>query len=374
MQSNKQPGQSQSQSPLAKATTTTTKPTTTTVVGRSTILSVDLGRTATKSCISRNPADVVFIPSNVAQMSVEKARGGGFESKNTHPLLDLWLEYQGNGFAVGQLAADFGASLFGVDPAANPSKVNDALIKIFACVGYFNLKGDLDVVLGLPFYSQEQFEREKEQIISLLTGPNTLVFRGEQVVVDIQSVRVMPEGYGSLIWCEAQGSKDAPNFADLSVAVVDVGHQTTDFLTVDRFRFARGVSQSEVVAMSKFYEEVAAKIEGADAQSLFLLEAVHKPQGQRFYRPRGATKPANLDEIVPELRKVFARDLCDRVVKWLPERVTDVVITGGGGEFFWQDLQPLLKDAQLRAHLTQPARKANALGQYVYGEAQLAKR
>ncbi|MFO7029068.1 chromosome segregation protein ParM [Limnospira fusiformis CCALA 023] len=372
MQSNKQPGQSQSQSPLAKATTT--KPTTTTVVGRSTILSVDLGRTATKSCISRNPADVVFIPSNVAQLSVEKARGGGFESKNTDPLLDLWLEYQGNGFAVGQLAADFGASLFGVDPAANPSKVNDALIKIFACVGYFNLKGDLDVVLGLPFYSQEQFEREKEQIMSLLSGPNTLVFRGEQVVVDIQSVRVMPEGYGSLIWCEAQGSKDMPNFADLSVAIVDVGHQTTDFLTVDRFRFARGVSQSEVFAMSKFYEEVAAKIEGADAQSLFLLEAVHKPQGQRFYRPRGATKPANLDEIVPELRKIFARDLCDRVVKWLPERVTDVVITGGGGEFFWQDLQPLLKDAQLRAHLTQPARKANSLGQYVYGEAQLAKR
>lgn len=368
----KQPGPS-GQSPLAKASTTT-KVSTVGVGGRSTILSVDLGRTATKACVTRNPGDVVFIPSNVAQLSVEKARGGGFESKNTDPLLDLWLEYQGTGYAVGQLAADFGASLFGANPEDNPSKINDALIKIFACVGYFNLKGDLDVVLGLPFYSQEQFEREKEQIVSLLSGPNTLVFRGDQVVVDIKSVRVMPEGYGSLIWCEAQGGKDMPNFADLSVAVVDVGHQTTDFLTVDKFRFARGVSQSEVFAMSKFYEQVASKIEGADSQSLFLLEAVHKPQGQRFYRPRGATKPADLDAIVPELRKVFARDLSDRLVKWLPERVTDVVITGGGGEFFWQDLQPLLKEAQLRAHLAQPARQANALGQFVYGEAQLAKR
>jgi plasmid segregation protein ParM len=51
-----------------------------------------------------------------------------------------------------------------------------------------------------------------------------------------------------------------------------------------------------------------------------------------------------------------------------------VVVTGGGGEFFWEDLQPLLKNAGLRAHLVQPSRKANALGQYVYGEAQLARR
>ncbi|MGB3191521.1 MAG: ParM/StbA family protein [Limnoraphis sp.] len=348
--------------------------TTTTTSSRRTILSVDLGRTSTKACVSRNPNEVVFIPSNVAQLTVEKARGGGFESENTDPLLDLWLEYRGDGFAIGQLAADFGANLFGGNDTDSPSKVNDALIKIFACAGYFKMKGDVEVILGLPFYSQEQFEREKEQIISLLMGPHVLLFRADQITIDIKSVRVMPEGYGSLIWCEAQKSKETPNFADLSVAIVDVGHQTTDFLTVDRFRFARGVSQSEVFAMSKFYEEVATKIEGADSQSLYLLEAVHRPAGQRFYRPRGSAKPVNLDEIVPELRKKFAQELSSRLVEWLPERVTDVVLTGGGGEFFWEDLQPLLKQAQLRAHLAQPARKANALGQFVYGEAQQVKR
>jgi plasmid segregation protein ParM len=368
MQSNKQPVGQPAVGPNAivnrQATTN----------NRRTILSVDLGRTSTKACVSRNPNEVVFIPSNVAQLTVEKARGGGFESRDTDPLLDLWLEYRGDGYAVGQLAADFGANLFGGDTTDSPSKVDDALIKTFACAGYFQIKGDVDVVLGLPFYSQEQFEREKEQIISLLTGPHVLLFRGEQITIEIKSVRVMPEGYGSLIWCEAQKSKETPNFADLSVAIVDVGHQTTDFLTVDSFRFARGVSKSEVFAMSKFYAEVAAKIEGADSQSLYLLEAVHRPAGQRFYRPLGSAKPANLDEIVPELRKKFAQELSSRLVKWLPERITDVVLTGGGGEFFWEDLQPLLKQAQLRAHLAQPARKANALGQFVYGEAQLVKR
>lgn len=371
MQSNKQPV---GQPAIGPNTIMNRQTTTTTTSSRRTILSVDLGRTSTKACVSRNPNEVVFIPSNVAQLTVEKARGGGFESENTDPLLDLWLEYRGDGFAIGQLAADFGANLFGGNDTESPSKVNDALIKIFACAGYFKMKGDVDVILGLPFYSQEQFEREKEQIISLLMGPHVLLFRADQITIDIKSVRVMPEGYGSLIWCEAQKSKETPNFADLSVAIVDVGHQTTDFLTVDRFRFARGVSQSEVFAMSKFYEEVATKIEGADSQSLYLLEAVHRPAGQRFYRPRGSAKPVNLDEIVPELRKKFAQELSSRLVEWLPERVTDVVLTGGGGEFFWEDLQPLLKQAQLRAHLAQPARKANALGQFVYGEAQLVKR
>jgi plasmid segregation protein ParM len=124
--------------------------------------------------------------------------------------------------------------------------------------------------------------------------------------------------------------------------------------------------------MNKFYEQVASKIPGADPQSLSLLEAVNKPEGQRFYRPRGATKPTNLDPIIKDLREAFANELSERLVQWLPERVTDVVLTGGGGEFFWEVLQPLLKDANLKAHLAQPSRKANALGQFIYAEAQLA--
>ncbi|MGH8000271.1 MAG: chromosome segregation protein ParM, partial [Brasilonema sp.] len=55
-----------------------------------------------------------------------------------------------------------------------------------------------------------------------------------------------------------------------------------------------------------------------------------------------------------------------------PERVTDVILTGGGGEFFWEDVQRLLKEAKINAHLASPSRQANALGQYIYGEAQLS--
>jgi plasmid segregation protein ParM len=352
---NRQPGQ-----PVAAAAAAAMLNRQTPTAGKKTILSIDLGRTSTKASTSRNPNEVVFIPSNIKALTGDTARGGGFE-------------YQGMGYAVGQLAADFGASLF-KDGSDSPSKVDDALIKLFACIGYFKLQGDIDVVLGLPFYSQSQFEQEKEHITRLLCGTHDMLYRGEKVSVNVNTVRIMPEGYGSLIWLEAQGGQGVPNFADLSVAIVDVGHQTTDFLTVDRFRFARGVSKSETFAMGKFYEEVASKIEGADSQSLYLLEAVHKPAGERLYRPRGAVQPFNLDDIVPELRQKFARDLCDLVVKWLPERVTDVVVTGGGGEFFWEDLQPLLKKAGLKAYLVQPSRKANALGQYVYGEAQLARR
>jgi plasmid segregation protein ParM len=49
-----------------------------------------------------------------------------------------------------------------------------------------------------------------------------------------------------------------------------------------------------------------------------------------------------------------------------------VIITGGGGEFFWEDVQRLLKEAQINAYLAAPSRQANALGQYIYGEAQLS--
>lgn len=332
-----------------------------------TVLSVDLGRTSTKACVSRDPDQVVLIPANVAHLTVEQVRRGGFESQPTDPLVDIWLEYQGRGFAIGQLAADFGANL-----GVGQSKVEDALIKVLACVGYFNLKDEIAVVLGLPYYSQEQFDREKELMISLVRSPHVMNYRGEPVSVEIKSVWVMPEGFGSLIWSEAQDKKaSSPDLPNLSVAVVDIGHQTTDFLMVDRFRFARGASKSEPFAMSQFYEQVATQIQGADSQSLSLIEVVHRPEGERFFRPRGATKPTNLDDILPSLRKSFARELSDRLVAWLPERVTDVIVSGGGGEFFWNEFRPLLKEARLKGHLAKPSRQANALGQYIYGEAQI---
>jgi plasmid segregation protein ParM len=332
------------------------------------ILSVDLGRTSTKTCVTRDPNNVVFIPANVKQLSMEQARGGIFEARTTDPLLDMWLEYQGKGYAVGQLAADFGANL-----GVGQSKVEDALAKALACAGYFNLKDDISIILGLPYLSQEQFEREKEQLVSLLSGPHIMNYRGESVTLNITKVWVMPEGYGSLLWCETQGKKGpGPDFTKLSVGIIDIGHQTTDCLMVDSFRFARGASKSEAFAMSQFYEQVASHIEGADSQSLSLIAAVNRPKGDRFYRPRGATKPTNLDDILPNLKESFSREICSRVLAWLPERVTDVILTGGGGEFFWDDMQRLLKEAKINAHLAAPSRQANALGQYIYGEAQLA--
>lgn len=338
---------------------------------KTTILSVDLGRTATKACMGREPNRVLFIPANVAERPVEQVRGGDFETRPTDPLLDMWLEYQGRGYAIGQLAADLGANL-----GVGQSKVEAALAKVLACVGYFNLKDDVAVVLGLPFHSQEQFDREKEQMISMLTSPHLMIYRGESVSVNIRRVWVMPEGYGSLIWCEAQEKGDkkiaVPEFSKLAVAIVDIGHQTTDCLMIDSFRFARGASKSEAFGMSQFYEQVATQIEGADSQSLSLIDAVNRPKGERFFRPRGATKPTNIDDFLPNLREHFAREMSNKIVAWLPERVTDVILTGGGGEFFWPDLEPMLKEAKLKAHLAQPSRQANALGQYIYGEAQLA--
>ncbi|MDP5017115.1 MAG: ParM/StbA family protein [Dolichospermum sp.] len=338
-------------------------------VSGKTILSVDLGRTSTKTWVSREPGNVAFISSNVKRMSIEQVRGGVFEAKATDPLMDLWLEYQGTGYAVGQLAADFGASL-----GVGQSKVEDALIKVLSSAGYFKLKDEIAVVLGLPFLSLEQFEKEKAQLTSLVTGPHVVNFRGESLSLNITKVWVMPEGYGSLLWSETQPNKATavPDFTKISVGIVDIGHQTIDMLMVDNFRFARAASKSEDFGMSKFYEMVAAEIGGADSQSLALISAVNKPKGDRFYRPKGASKPTNLDDFLPNLTEQFSREICSRVLAWLPERVTDVIITGGGGEFFWEDIQRLLKEAQINAYLAAPSRQANALGQYIYGEAQLS--
>lgn len=332
------------------------------------LLSIDLGRTSSKACVSRDPDQVILVPANVKQGSYSEISHGGFDEQATDPMLDIWLQYDGMHYAVGQLAADLKADL-----GVGRSKVQDALVRMLSCVGLLQVRGSAMVVLGIPYLSQETFEKEKIEITRLLLGDHQMTFRGRDLIpLAVGEVWVVPEGYGSLIWAEAQGKKGI-SFKELSVAIVDIGHQTTDFLMVDRFRFARGVSSSESFAMSQFYELVAGQIEGADAQSLSLIAAVHRPKGERLYRPRGAKKPTNLDEILPNLRRNFATEISTRLLDWLPERATEVIITGGGGEFFWEELMPLLKEAGLKAHLADPSRKANVLGQFLYGEMQLQK-
>ena len=332
-----------------------------------TILSVDLGRSAIKTCVSREPGNVAFIPSPVKQMSIKQIRGLVLKAEGTDPLMNLWIEYQDIGYAVGQLAEDFGANL-----GVGQSVLEDALIKVLSSAGYFKLKDEIAVVLSLPFISLDQFENEKAHLNRLLIGLHVMNFRGELVSLNITKVWVMPNAYGSLLWSETQPNKavTVPNFTKIPLAVVDIGHQSIHMIMVDNFRFVKYLSKSEDFGMSKLYELIAAEIDGADSQSLALISVLNKPKCERFYRPKGASKPTNLDDFLPNLTEQFSREICSRVLAWLPERVNDVIITGGGGEFFWEDVQRLLKEAKINAYLAAPSRQADALGQYIYGEAQ----
>ncbi|WP_414623698.1 ParM/StbA family protein [Calothrix sp. CCY 0018] len=332
------------------------------------ILSVDLGRTTTKTCVSHEPNGVVFISAYVKQIPFAQIRENVFKLTSTDPFMGLWMEHQGRGYAVGQLAADLGA----VDLDVGQSKVEDSLVKVLAAAGYFKLKDEISVVISLPFFSSQQFDIEKAQLISMITGPHLMNFRGEPVYLNISKVWVMPEGYGSLLWCECQPKRPGvPEFTKTSVAIVDIGYENTSMLMMHNFRFVRNASKSEQFGTSKFYLLLASEIEGADSQSLDFIAAVHKPKGERFYMPEGAIKPTNLDDFLPNLIEMFSREICSRVLAWLPEQVTDIIITGGDGEYFWEDVQRLLKEAKINAHLAAPSRQANALGQYLYGEAHI---
>ncbi|MDB9324077.1 ParM/StbA family protein [Nodularia spumigena CS-591/04] len=336
------------------------------------ILSVDLGKLYTKACISRNPDNVVVIPSHVQYIGFSQIFSGAmykYQAISNNPLINIWLEYKGSGYAVGQLAAKFGANLgFG------QSKVDDALVKVLAAAGHFKLKDEISVVISLPFFYPAQFEKEKLELTSLLFGPHVMNFRGESVYLNITKVWVIPDGLCSLLWTKTKSNKgfSIPDFTKIPVGIVDIGYQNINFITVDNFQWVKDTSEIEDFGMNKFYEIIAAEIDGADSQSLGLICAVNKPKGERFYRPKSASKPTNLDDFLPNITEMFSRDICYLVFDWLPEGVTDIIITGGGGEFFWEEIQPRFKEARINAYLAAPSRQANVLGQYIYIEALLS--
>ena len=83
------------------------------------------------------------------------------------------------------------------------------------------------------------------------------------------------------------------------------------------------------------------------------------------------TVATDLDTILPEIKSDFARELYNHLMRWLPERTRDIIITGGGGGFFWENLRALIKTSNLTPHFAVPPRQANALGQLAYGQIRL---
>ncbi|NEO33243.1 MAG: ParM/StbA family protein [Symploca sp. SIO3C6] len=331
------------------------------------VLSVDLGTTETKACLNANPEYVEFIPAYVKELSVNQVQGV-IQPFASDVYSNLTVEYRGKGYALGNRAEDEQGSL-----GLTESKVAHAVVKVLGIVTLFELTGDVALVIGLPYLSLEQFESEREQLIEALEFQTKVWnFRKETKEISVQEVFVIPEGFCSLYWAQQSDAK-APPFEKTSVAIIDIGHRTTDMLSVNRFNLAVGSTLSIPFAMSEFYRRVGERIGFGNHESSCLIQAVTALEGDRFFRPKGRRKGIDLDEVLPSLRSTFAEEVCDRVIEWLPERTRIVCVVGGGGKYFWQELKELFLEAGLKPYLIEPCRKATALGQWLYGSNQLIK-
>lgn len=278
------------------------------------------------------------------------------------PEQEAWLELGNQIAVVGKFAAKF-------DPKdrLHELKYENALYKVLAGIGIIVQKHEmraqkqLRVRLAILLPWNEYTDRSKFQV-KLEKLLADYQFRGTRLKVKLETFLCRPEGGGLAV--AALGQKGTGWLRNKRIAVLMLGHRNVTALYFEYGELKSG--DSPLLGFNLFLERVCSLKSGLNrdtlATALFRARASKEAQ-QQIYQARGTYYPnwQELEEIKalatardPELRQQeisqihqalrtanqeYWGKLCQWFERVLPERLDEVIISGGAAHFLEPDLE-----------------------------------
>jgi len=227
----------------------------------------------------------------------------------------------------------------------------------------------VNVVTGLPV---GYFMEYKDRLSQALTGEHTLVIHdtpeGNEVVLNINRARVIPQPYGSLVdyLFREDGTVLRADAARQKIGVVDIGFKTTDFTVCKGFRHSERGSRTTDTGIAKaftYISEALNDMSGVNVEIYRLYDAVREGS----IKIRGAEYDLSKvkDEVFGRLAMAVTSDM-ERV--WADDWDLDLVLlAGGGGEALFEYLKPLVRGELALLKTQEDPRMGNVSGYVKYG-------
>lgn len=255
-------------------------------------------------------------------------------------------------FFVGQLALKEGRSVqFTLDDVKHKHPVHDVVLLTALALLEPEAAGKL--VVGLPVdYYREQGQSLTHYLQNL--SATASVNGGPETKINFDDVLVYPQGAGALLV-----APDMPSSG--IVALVDVGHKTTDCVALE---LGNGTSRP-VQSMCISVEAGIMHLHQAMAEEFLKLTGIRLPsvyaeQVLRTGRVWFRGQELDLSHILADARKVIARSIADGVLAAWGDRADFVrrVYLAGGGVLELPELNKMLPGSAV----IPDAQFANALG------------
>jgi plasmid segregation protein ParM len=303
-------------------------------------LGIDVGYSATKGAAS-NGLTVQF-PSFEA-IPVASKVDDLFKSKTKH-LVRLNINGSRVEKLVGEAALQTSVARGIMGQAEKPDSIHDLLLFTAAYLlgaGSDNLAdlGQVDVVLGLPVdYLRRQRDALKARLERSVAWVS--VNGGPDKCIELNSVRVFPQGAGIMLGVADPSSILIPGITVNYVLVLDLGSYTTNYLL---FKFEGGRPQLVPECIGTLEKGVSLVQQGmADAyqdKTGLPLPAYLAADAFKQQQIFAAGQLIDLSDAIMQAKKAVAEEIAAQIRATLKERMTYVTATllAGGGALLLED-------------------------------------
>lgn len=227
----------------------------------------------------------------------------------------------------------------------------------------------VNVITGLPVGYYMEY---KDKLTQALEGEHTLQIhdspQSNEVVLNINRVKVIPQPYGSLVdyLFREDGTVLRADAARQKIGVVDIGFKTTDFTVCKGFRHSERGSRTTDTGIAKaftYISEALMDMSGVNVEIYRLYDAVREGS----IKIRGAEYDLSKvkDEVFGRLATAVTSDM-ERV--WADDWDLELVLlAGGGGEALFEYLKPLVRGELALLKTQEDPRMGNVSGYVKYG-------
>ena len=229
----------------------------------------------------------------------------------------LSIEYEGKNYIIGEGNREV---------EINKAKRETNLLFIYSVIGAISDDIENEIAVGLPI---GQFQQQKEEYKKFIleNGFNVVKVNGVEKPIKITNVIVCPEGLSSVT-------------PDYSGIIVDIGGRTTDICLLEDKRVVNPISKP--VGTLNLYAEIINSI-----NSKFGLD-LHEEDAERIIK-NGLSIDGEIQDIkfIYDILATFTDDVINTLKLNYSLRTNELLLIGGGGEFFYNSIKRRAKQAQL---------------------------
>ncbi|MTI62133.1 MAG: ParM/StbA family protein [Firmicutes bacterium] len=263
---------------------------------------------------------------------------------DTNIIDNLTLQLKGNDYFVGSLAnrqSDI------VMSTLSQNRVNSIENEILLCtaLGLLDPPTEVNIVTGLPV--NEYSDRFKVKLLETLRGYHQFSLNGSSNDIKVNNCKVIPQPFGTIFdqLLDGQGKILNPDYANITLGIIDIGFRTSDFAVADNLEYVDKMSSSSNIALSSAFKLIARELnaEYGITKPLYQLDqAIRKEQ---------ITINGREIDLSPLKEKAFqltAQNIISEVsTLWNIWEIETILIAGGGGIALYDYLPDQLDNIML---------------------------